>query len=189
MPEDNEFQLLIDRLRAGDEAAATELVQRYESKVRRVVRFNDRLRSRFDSEDISQSVMKSFFVRARLGQFEELHTPEQVLKLLTTMARNKLRNQIKFHTRERRDYHRATSGNEEQVHDAASSPSQQVVLRELLSEVPRRLSEEENQLLRLRDEGKEWAEIAVLLGGSAEALRKKFERARERVTQELGLDE
>ena len=39
--------------------------------------------------DICQSVLGSFFVRAATGQYK-LETPEHLLKLLTTMARNKL---------------------------------------------------------------------------------------------------
>ena len=37
--------------------------------------------------------------------------------------------------------------------------------------------------------GREWPEIATELGGNADALRKKFTRAINRVTRELGLDE
>jgi len=44
-------------------------------------------------------------------------------------------------------------------------------------------------LLDLREQGKEWAEIAALQGAGAEALRKKLGRAIERVAQELGLGE
>ena len=190
MPEDNAFEELIRRVRGGDEDAARELVLRYESKIRRVVRFNldDRLRRHFDSMDVCQSVLASFFVRAGLGEFQ-LETPAQVMNLLATMARNKLRNQVLHQKRARRDYQRVTTGNEELAPDGAPSPSQQVANRELLSEARRRLSDEERHLLELREQGKEWTDIAVEVGGSAEALRKKLKRAIERVAEELGLDD
>jgi DNA-directed RNA polymerase specialized sigma24 family protein len=60
-PEPDTFQNLIERVRARDEGAATELVRRYEPMVRRAarVRLADRL---LDSMDICQPVMASFFV-------------------------------------------------------------------------------------------------------------------------------
>ena len=190
MPEDSPFQELMRRVYARDEDAVRELLLRYESKIRRVVRFNlsAPLRRHFDSMDVCQAVMASFFVRAGLGQFE-LDTPEQVMNLLATMARNKLMNEIKHQKRARRDHRRTTTGNEELVADDAPSPSVQVANRELLHEARRRLSDEERRLLEAREGGKEWAEIATELGGSAEALRKKLQRAIDRVAGELGLGE
>ena len=67
---DESFTDLISRVRGGDEHAATDLVRRYEPEIRREVRFLLRdpfLRRSFDSMDICQSVMGSFFLRAALG--------------------------------------------------------------------------------------------------------------------------
>src|SRR5437016_2617937 len=78
MTEANAFQDLIRRVRAGDPEAATALVRRYEPAIRRIVRLrlrDRRLRRSFDSLDICQSVLHSFFARAALGQFD-LHRPE-----------------------------------------------------------------------------------------------------------------
>ncbi len=88
---------LIQQVRAGDQDAAAELVRLYESAIRRAVRFrlyDARLRSHFDSMDICQSVLASFFVRAAAGQYD-IDTPEQLVKLLTSMARNKLASQAR----------------------------------------------------------------------------------------------
>jgi RNA polymerase sigma-70 factor (ECF subfamily) len=189
MADDNPFQELIRRVRAGDSDAAAELVRRYEPHIRRVVRvrLDARLGRLLDSMDICQSVMASFFVRAALGQYE-LDTPEQLLKLLATMARNKLANQAARHQRQRRDNRRVTTANED-VPDSAPSPSQQIANKDLLQEARRRLGEEERQLLDLRGQGLEWNEIAAQLGGSPEALRKKFTRGIDRVAEQLGLDD
>ena len=56
---------LLARIKNGDEEAARELLSRYESKVRLVVRrqLPRLLRSRFDSIDFLQSVWGSFFHR------------------------------------------------------------------------------------------------------------------------------
>src|SRR5437762_9623891 len=93
------FDELIRRVRAGDQDAATLLVQRYEPAIRRAVRFrlaDARLGTLLDSMDICQSVLASCFIRAPSGQYE-LRTPGQLLKLLTAMARNKLTSQARKH--------------------------------------------------------------------------------------------
>jgi RNA polymerase sigma-70 factor (ECF subfamily) len=193
MDADGDFQDLIRRVRTGDEAAAAELVRRYEPAIRRAVRIrlaDTRLARAFDSMDVCQSVLASFFVRAALGQYE-LDAPEQLLKLLATMARHKLADQVDRERAECRDNRRVEEGSADtrEVHSRASSPSRQVAARELLEEVQRRLSPEERELVELRSQGLDWSSIAARVGGSPEALRKRLARATERIAQELGLDE
>ncbi len=182
---------LIHRVRAGDQDAAAELVKRYEPAIRRAVRFrlaDARLGSLLDSMDICQSVLGSFFVRAATGQFK-LETPEQLLKLLTTMARNKLISQARRQHAQRRDTRRITSADQDEAQFVSprQSPSSQVAVRDLLQEVQRRLSSEERRILELRNEGRDWASIASKLGGSAESLRRKLSRALDRVAEQLRL--
>jgi DNA-directed RNA polymerase specialized sigma24 family protein len=134
--------------------------------------------------------MASFFIRAASGQYE-LRTPAQLLKLLTTMARNKLNSQARKQYAQRRDTRRVSSGaqNEGQFVDAGESPSVVVAAQDLLGEVHRRLSAEERRILELRNQGYDWAAVAAELGGGAEALRRKLSRALDRVTEQLGLDD
>ena len=92
MADDPGFTDFVRRIRAGDDAAAAELVQRFEPLIRREVRMrigSNQLKRAFDSMDVSQSVLANFFARAARGQFE-LERPEQLAGLLVTMARNKL---------------------------------------------------------------------------------------------------
>jgi len=187
------FQDLLQRVRAGDQDAARELVQRYEPAIRRAVRFrlaNSRLARLLDSMDICQSVLASFFVRAAAGQYE-VEQPEQLLKLLVAMARNKLALQARAQRRQRRDHRRVQTGalNEARLAAAGSSPSQHVAGQELLREAERLLSPEERQLAELRKEGLDWAAIAQRLGGTPEALRKQLARAVDRVAHQLHLDD
>src|SRR5262245_48907026 len=97
MDEDTTFPDLLRRVRAGEQEAATELVRRFEPAIRRAVRIrlvDARLKGLLDSMDICQSVMGSFFYRAALGQFD-LERPEDLVRLLVTMARNKLADQAR----------------------------------------------------------------------------------------------
>jgi RNA polymerase sigma factor (sigma-70 family) len=190
MPETNEFQELIRRIRSGDDAAAAELVRLYEPAIRRAARIrlaDSNLRRLFDSMDISQSVFASFFVRAALGQYE-LDKPERLLALLVTMSRKKLADHARRQAAARRDYRRTRNNIDEALHAApGSSPDQHVAARELLDEFRRRLSPDERRLAEQRALGHGWDQIAADEGGSAEALRKQLARAIDRVSQELGL--
>ena len=108
MSESTAFPDFIRRIRAGDEQAARELVERYEPVIRCEVRMrlrDPRLYSRFDWTDICQSVMASFFVRAASGQYD-LDQPDQLLRLLVVMTRHKLAKQERRHRAEKRDYRR-----------------------------------------------------------------------------------
>src|SRR5262245_65915526 len=195
------FQDLIRRVRAGDEQAATELVRGYEPAIRRAARVrlvDTRLNRMLDSMVICQSVLGSFFVRAALGQFE-LETPDQLLRLLATMARNKLAGQVKGLGAARRDFRRVAAaqddcdgdseGGAERIAGRGPTPSRDLAARELLDEALRRLSPEERRILECREQGGQWAQVAAELGSSPEAIRKRLARAVDRVAHELGLDE
>src|SRR5262249_42969343 len=87
-----DFPQFIRRIRAGDQQAAAELVAHYEALIRCQVRLwltDPRLCRLFDSLDICQSVLASFFLRAAAGQYD-LDRPGQLIHLLTHMARNKV---------------------------------------------------------------------------------------------------
>jgi RNA polymerase sigma-70 factor (ECF subfamily) len=192
MSEVDSFQDLIRRVRAGEEEAAAALVRQYEPAIRRDVRLrlrDPRLRRMFDSMDVCQSVLGSFFVRAASGQYE-LNSPEQLRKLLVTMARNKLIKQVDRHCADRRDHRRLASEPVQFVDIAAgASPSRQVAARDLLQQAHQRLSEEERRLAELRSQGMDWAGVARELGGTAGGRRKQLDRALRRVACELGLEE
>lgn len=193
MLDENSFSTFIRRIRAGDEKATTELVRLYEPEIRREVRLrlrDPRLRRDFDSMDICQSVLASFFVRAALGQYE-LDQPQQLLRLLVTMTRNKLVYQVRKQRRQRRDNRLLDEAGQEKLQSIAdgSSPSDLVARQELLQEFRKRLNEEERQLADMRAQGHEWSEVAAQLGGTPESRRKQLTRAIERIAQDLGLDE
>jgi RNA polymerase sigma-70 factor (ECF subfamily) len=193
MPEDTSFLELIQQVRAGNALAAEELLHRYEPAIRRTLRHrlrDARLCRVLDSMDICQSVFKSFFLRAALGRYD-LDSPEDLLKLLTAMAHHKLTNEQKRYEAERRDLRRDAPQPAEEHEAIASgpSPSQYIAARELLARVQQELSAEERRLLELRQEGRAWAEVAILVGGTPEGVRKQYTRAIERVAQQLGFDE
>jgi RNA polymerase sigma-70 factor (ECF subfamily) len=183
------FRHLIRRVRAGDAEAATQLVRRYEREIRRAVRVrlaNPALGRVLDSTDLCQSVLGRFFVRVASGQFE-LDRPEQLLKLLVTMARNRLRDHARRLRARKGDRH-LEGGDEvlKGVPAGEASPSRVLAGRELLARVLARLPPPERYLAEQRAQGREWAGLAAEVGGSPEALRKRLGRALDRVLRELG---
>jgi RNA polymerase sigma-70 factor (ECF subfamily) len=192
MSSQNTFRDLLERVRAGDEKAAAQLVREYEPQIRRAVRMqltDPGLNRLLDSVDICQSVLANFFVRMAAGQFE-FESPGHLLKLLTTMARNKLYDHARRHQAECRDRRRL--GEEEDAEgflDPHPSPGQVVANRDLLEQVLRRLGDDERYLVDQRSLGRSWPDLAGELHTSADALRMKLTRALDRVSRELGLDE
>src|SRR5436190_5164985 len=111
MAENVDFFDFLRRIRAGDDTAARELVRRYEPLIRREVRLrigDDRLNRAFDSVDVSQSVLASFFKRAVAGNYQ-IDQFEQLTKLLVTMARNKLVSRARSERRLIRDARRLSA--------------------------------------------------------------------------------
>ncbi len=186
------FADFLRRVCAGDESAATELVQRYEPALRLEVQFrmtDPKLRRLLDPADLCQSVLKSFFIRVTTGQFE-LDSQEKLLALLRAMARNKIAHEARKQKAQRRDMRRDVSLGERGVFatDPSPSPSRLAIGRELLDAFQSRLSTEERRMADLRSAGHDWAEIAADLGGTPQARRKQMSRAVKRVSEELGLD-
>jgi len=184
---------LVARLRTGDAAAAAELVRRYETAIRVAVRSrltDPALRRQFDSVDVCQSVLASFFVRLSAGQFD-LDKPEDLIGLLVRMAQNKLVSRVRFHGRERRDVRREAADGDARLErlTAGSDPERVAAGRELLAAVRAELTDEERMIADHRGAGRSWGEVAEQMGGTPDARRKQFDRALDRVTIRLGIDE
>lgn len=193
MTEEPGFKELIQRVRCGDAEAAVDLVRNYDRELRILarVRLNDpRLRRICDSMDICQSVLGNFFVRASAGQFD-IESPEQLMKLLTTMIKNKVTDVARRQTAERRNQGRMADAPVEDFHIRGSvdTPSQIVSAKELSEIAQLKFAADEQQIMRMRQEGKNWDEIAKALGGTAESLRKRFTRAVDRIVKEIGLED
>jgi hypothetical protein len=189
-----DYTEFIRRIRAGDDNAAEELVRQYEPEIRLEVRGwlrlrNPALRRVFDSMDICQSVLASFFARAALGEFD-MDEPSQLIRLLVGMARKKVAEQARHHQRQRRDVRRVGDGDVEKGLGAATdeTPSRLASGRELLQKFRDLLLDDERQIADLRARGSDWAAVAAELGGTPDGRRKQLARAISRVEHELGAD-
>jgi RNA polymerase sigma-70 factor (ECF subfamily) len=193
MNQDLPFRDLLDRVRAGDQPAAAELLKLYEPQIRRVIRVrltSPSLRRQMDSMDICQSVMGDFFVRAAMGQFD-LDSPAQLLNLLAKMAQNRVIGHVRQQRAARRDVRRLEPGGNGELSLAGDdpTPSRVVAGRELLELVRTRLTEKDRYLAEQRALGRNWQELATELNEKPDALRMRLSRALDKVAADLGLSE
>jgi RNA polymerase sigma factor (sigma-70 family) len=193
MTADEDFANLIARVRSRDQAAAAALVRQYEPEIQQTVRgplSRFRLSRLLDPRDICQWVMAAFFSRAAAGEFH-LENPQELSKLLTTMARNRVLDEARKQRASRRDSRRTQDGTAEDslelVADRGETPCQVASRQELLAEMTRRLSPDERYLAEQRVLRRDWNDLATELGSTPEALRKKLARAISRIWHELDL--
>jgi len=178
---DGDLTQLLGRVRQGEEEAARLLVQRYESAIRVAVRTklsDPRLRRQFDSMDVCQSVLASFFLHMTTGAYD-LHAPPQLLALLTKMAQNKLATRTRDQFRQRRDVRRLSpfTAGDADVASTGSEPSEWIDDRDLLDRALQLMTPEIRAIAVRRMADEQWPEIALAMGGTPEGRRKQFERA------------
>jgi RNA polymerase sigma-70 factor (ECF subfamily) len=184
------FQSLLRRVRDGDAAAAEQLVRAYEPEIRRYARMrltDSSLRRVLESVDVCQSVLANFYVRAAAGALD-VERPEQLLKMLAAMVRNKIIDHARRQNAARRDQRRQEGLDADHVAVNEQTPSRIVAGQELLAEALRRLTPAERYLVDQRRLDRPWAELAAELGEEAQTLRKRHSRALDRVASELGLE-
>jgi RNA polymerase sigma factor (sigma-70 family) len=92
------LNLLLNRLRDGDEMAAGQIVADYEPYLRLVVRrgLPDRLRAKFDSLDVVQSVWVHV-LHALRGRAWQVADRARLQALLVTVARRRLVSRFRHH--------------------------------------------------------------------------------------------
>jgi DNA-directed RNA polymerase specialized sigma24 family protein len=192
MSGESAFLELIRRLRGGDQQAVKELISKYTPLLTRtaLVRLrNTALQRVLGASDVVQAVFLSFCIRVQLGQYE-LNGPQDLFNLLMKMTHNKLTAQKRHHEAECRDLKRnGRDAAEVPVASTGPTPSEAIVMKELMAMARHRMSDEEWQLGELHKQGLEWGQIAERMGGTAEGRRKQLERAVKRVGTELNLVE
>jgi len=185
MPDNSSDQAFLEQLRAGDESAARELFNRHVDRLVALAgrHISERLAGRVDPEDVVQSVFRTFFNRARQGQFH-VEGPDDLCKLLARITVHKTLRQISYHRRAKRN----------QAQEACQGAEMESILRELAAHDPSpdeiasfldqlehflaQLSKEDRDILGLRMEGYTSGEIARKVGVSGRTVRRLLERIR-----------
>lgn len=182
---------LLGLWRTGDEQAAQQLFDRYAERLVRLAgrHLSQRMTRRVDPEDVVLSVFRTFFVRARDGQFT-LEGPDDLGKLLTRMTLIKVLRQVQRHRAARRDVNAEAEPGPQAEDPAALLLSREPgpeVLQAFLDQLTHflaRLRPEDRQILEMRLAGHSSAEIAHELGTYERKVNRVLERVRALAEQE-----
>ena len=179
-------RLLLSRLRGGEVDAATELYLRYADRLLRLARRQTSLNlaSRFDPEDVVQSVFRTFFRRFSTGAYD---VPEgsELWKLLLVISLNKLRRLGQHHRAAKRDARR-TVGGEEVTHLPKTDDGGAVAhLRLTIQELLESLDATTCRIIELRMEGHEVQEIAQTVNRSKRTVERVLQTFRRRLADDI----
>jgi RNA polymerase sigma factor (sigma-70 family) len=192
--EEGDVSGFLARIQAGDEAAARELLARYEAEVRLVVRrqLPRLLRSRFDSLDFLQSVWGSFFRRVRSGP-AEFEDSRHLVAFLARAAKNKVIDEYRRAASRKQDMHREeplwTDGiRPKEVASDIDSPSEVAQAHEVFVRLRDQLPEGRRTILELKAEGLSSKDIGDRLGISERTVQRVLEDLRRRAESEWEIE-
>jgi RNA polymerase sigma-70 factor (ECF subfamily) len=174
---------LLEELRGGDEQAAAQLYQRYAQRLRALAekKTGKDLANRFDSEDVIQSVFRSFFERARNGLYD-VPTGGDLWPLLLVIALQKVRAYGTHHRAGRRDVRRERVSDEGEtvclVSQRIRVEEPQSLLKLIAEETLDQLPALHRQVARWRLEGYDHQEIANKTGRSKRTIERIFQECR-----------
>jgi RNA polymerase sigma-70 factor (ECF subfamily) len=170
---------LVRRVREGERDAATALYVRYSRRLKALAktRTGNDLRSRFDPDDIVQSVFRTFFRRVVSGSYD-VPDGEELWSLLLVVTLNKTRKVAAHHRARKRDVRANESGSDFFDKLAADERESVEELRRVVDEFTESLCPFDRQVVNLRVEGYEVAEIAKLVSRSKRTVERTLQRIR-----------
>lgn len=188
MEQEQTFSRFLACLRAGDNAAAIQVFDRFARRLIRLAgeQMAEAIRRKVEPEDIVQSVYRSFFTRNREGQFELVNW-DSVWGILTTITMRKCINRAEYFQAQCRDVRReyalesAGESGRYQAHtamDREPTPLEAAILTEEVERVMTGLDERERQILSLHLQGNEVPEISSVIGRSERTVQRTLERIR-----------
>ena len=176
---------LLARWREGDQQAATSLYQTYASRLIALARdhLSAKVAARFDAEDVVQSVCRSFFARARQGQFV-IQTSDELWRLLVAITLHKVRRTVKHHQRGKRGVDQEMTGQgifgvPAEALARGPAPEEAVILADLVEAVMRAYRPLDRQIVELRLQGCTVEDIAAQTQRSERTIWRVLERARQ----------
>lgn len=186
MAEEPSFQDLMTRLRTGDDEAAQEVFFRFRCRLIALARrrLDSQIQQKVDAEDIIQSVLRSFFLRAGQGQYA-LENWDGLWSLLVVITLSKCaRKREHFHAG-KRDVQRERTGfpgeGPTQAFGREPTPEEAAVLAETIEEILRGLVLHEREMIVLFLQGNTVPEISKQVGWAERTVHRVLARVRRRV--------
>lgn len=178
---------LLRRFRDGQQDAATDLFLRYGARLQALARnkTSEALATRFDPEDVIQSVFRTFFRRASSGLYD-VPEGDELWQLLLVITLNKIRTLATHHRAQKRDVTRTSQDRfqESRAADDRSLHTLEVVLDDFLSNLP----EIQAEVAQLRMEGYQVSEIAEKTGRSKRTVERSLNALRKHLLDRLDID-
>lgn len=186
MSQDQESINLLARWQSGDEDAAEQIFERYVKRLIGLARtkLSGKMQRRVQPEDIVQSAYRSFFRRARQGDYS-LERSGDLWRLLAAITVNKARGQVEYHRAKKRsvDQEASASGSfskfgvEPREVARDPTPDEAIALVEELEAFLATLEPLERNVLELRLQNQNTEEIAESVQRSTRTVRRILERA------------
>jgi RNA polymerase sigma factor (sigma-70 family) len=179
---------LLRHLRNGEPDAATQLYLRYASRLRALVRArcSPQLSRRLEPDDIVQSVFRRFFQQVTQGDYD-VPPGEELWGLFLVIALNKIRTEEAFHRASKRDVRVKTQPADSGQFDVAGDEDGATALLQLcVEDALSQLSPLHRQLVELRLEGHEVAEIAQQTGRAKRTVERLLHDTRAQLKHLLG---
>jgi RNA polymerase sigma-70 factor (ECF subfamily) len=188
MSETGSFDELIVRLRAGEDNAAAQVYSRYANRLIALAgsRLAGAIQTKVGPEDVMQSVMRSFFVRNRAGQFE-IRDWDSLWSLLVVITLRKCANKAKQFHQECRDIGREVApvplpGESQAEWDFVSrdpTPADAAMLAETVEQLMESLEPRDREILALRLQGHRTREISQQVDYADRTVRRVLSQIRE----------
>lgn len=185
---------LMSRVRAGDEQAASELYNCYVERLIALARtrLSRKMGRRVGPDDIVQSVFRSFFTKAREGQFV-FEESEDLWRLLSNITVTKVLRSVQRNRRGKRsiDLEESIMAPGSDIRIPAEfvlkgpSPTDAVVLLEEMEHIMSGLKPLYREVLELRLRGDTTEQIAVQSSRSERTVRRVLEHIRELLDERL----
>ncbi|HEY2158851.1 MAG TPA: sigma-70 family RNA polymerase sigma factor [Isosphaeraceae bacterium] len=177
---------LTEKLARGDDEAAARVFRAYEPYLRMVVRqrLTPRLRAKFDSADIVQSVWVDVLDHVRDGA-SRFEGPTQLRNFLVRATLNRFIDRIRSHRRAVERERPMRSGEVGQVADArGASPSQVEQAEDLWRRMLDLCPPSHRELLQMKRQGLDNAEIAARTGLNPGFVRRILAQLASRIARE-----
>jgi RNA polymerase sigma-70 factor (ECF subfamily) len=180
---------LLRRFRRGQDDASTQIYLRYANRLHALAasRSSPDLGRRIDPEDIVQSVFRTFFRRAAIGEYD-VPDGEEMWKLLLVIALNKVRAAGAHHRAAKRDV-RLTASGDAFTRALQSEPARDDIalttLRMVIDQVLEGLPEPHRKMVELRIEGHEVGQIATSVNRSKRSVERVLQGFRSRLEELL----
>lgn len=183
------------QLLEGDEQVVGEFWRDYGERLQRLAEnhLSSRLKRRVGADDIVQSVCRTFFRRAQIGQFE-LADSDALWRLMCAITLTKVRQSVRFHGRQKRNLGQEQGLNgpagesaftlREFVH-AGPTPDEAAVFVDELEQLMAGLDDEEQRIVELKLQQCTNQEVAEQIGCSERTVRRMIKRVQSRLRDVL----